>query len=162
MGIDYSMFNPTINRDPETGVRYGITNQNNLDLEALEFVLDCQYDPSCPKCGEDLDPEFEEGAPCPKCGCECKDIYPEQPSRIVFSNEGVEGFVDSNSDVWITKSPYVVRGKHCGPCAPGAVSVDTDSMSSDDSEPVGYCLPPDWYLNAGDAAAWVYKRDNDG
>lgn len=162
MGTDYGMFSPTINRDPETKIRYGIVSQSNLDLEALDLVLQYEYDPSCPKCGEGLDHAFEEGSPCPECGHECKDdVYPEEPSRIVFSDKGVEGFVGSNGDVWVTKSPYVVRGKHCSPCAPGAVSVDTDSMSSDDSEPVGYCLPPDWYLDAADAAAWV-KRGDDG
>lgn len=52
-GIDYSGSNGTCNRDPETGIRYGIIPISHLNEFALESFEPDYGTPHCPKCGDD-------------------------------------------------------------------------------------------------------------
>ena len=174
-GIDYSGPTGTCNRDPETGIRYGILSANSLELnewfwESVESV----YSPHCGHCGGDLDEGWDEEASqtealaemdlteeqaedldcfvCPHCHQPIPDgeQYGDEPDGNVINEDGIEGFVDSSNDVWITKSPYFTYAQFCSPCAPGAVHLGNplDETSDEYGELLsnrGYCLGHDWF-----------------
>src|SRR6185436_8738453 len=52
-GIDYSPVGSTVNRDPSTGIRYGIIPLGQLGEFAHES-FENRYDPTCPHCGDDV------------------------------------------------------------------------------------------------------------
>lgn len=163
-GIDYGRGLSNIDR--ETGIRFGIVSANEMG-EGFWDDVESEYDPSCPKCGGDLTEDqvsdldanakpheskyikgyFKHMAPCPHCEelISVDDITPEEPSRNVIKSDGIEGFVDSHNDVWITKSPFYTYGTFCSPCAPGACSIGTKYNDSDTDLPRAYCLPYSWY-----------------
>lgn len=51
VGIDYGMGKTNI--DTETGIRYGIINQNHVSGDALNDLESNYGDPHCPRCGEE-------------------------------------------------------------------------------------------------------------
>jgi|GEM_PF-1506189 len=165
-GIDYSGPSGTCNRDPETGIRYGIISLHKLgEFSADSF--EAEYDACCPHCQADwpdnaetkfypasnLDENGEERpryerragyyATCPACEKLVRedDTIGEEPSRHVLKDEGYEGMLDSSQDAWCFKSPFFTRAAFCSPCAPGAVSL---SSPCDDGERA-YCFGHDWF-----------------
>jgi hypothetical protein len=52
-GIDYAGPGSDINRDPDTGIRYGIISLHALHSEACED-FEAEYDACCPHCGADV------------------------------------------------------------------------------------------------------------
>lgn len=96
-GIDYSPRGSQVNRNPATGIRYGIISQHALAswfYDELEYV----YDPGCPDCGTELQDSFDaDESPCPACGAEILDgeQFGDEPSAMVFDLDGVRGFLDS-------------------------------------------------------------------
>jgi hypothetical protein len=63
-GIDYSL--GQANRDPETGIHYGVINANRIPH--IWDDAEPEYHKGCPHCGNDLDDEYESPAPMP-VGC---------------------------------------------------------------------------------------------
>ena len=158
-GIDYSGPGSSVNRDPDTGIRYGILSANETSL--IEWFWDSVepvYKPRCPNCGSDavsiddfdedsLDGYDEEEYDFIEYACKsCELLYGEsghgdEPDEILLSGDDVEGIVDGSNDIWVFKSEFYTRGTFCSPCAPGAVSIGSPCEDG----PKAYCLGPDWF-----------------
>ena len=115
--IDYSGARGSVNRDTESGIRYGIISAH--ELENIWDVVEEVWARNCPYCGAELSDDIPEV--CPECENELEeeDCYSDDPISRTIDSEGVKGEVDSSYDVWIYHSPYYMRGTHCSPCAPG-------------------------------------------
>lgn len=158
VGIDYGM--GTTNIDPETGIRFGVIHTNNEHLTEWfwESVESDYGDPSCPRCGGSLaeydsekhDAYDHKGSGCCDYACEsCEcaidssDCYPDEPIGHTINDDGIVASVDSDGDIFITKSPYYTHAAFCSPCAPGAVHLE--NHNHDGSGAKGYCLGHDWF-----------------
>jgi DNA-directed RNA polymerase subunit RPC12/RpoP len=154
-GIDYSGPGSTVNRDPETGIRYGIISLHKLGEFAPES-FEAEYDARCPHCGTEVpdDTHFTaENRPtnamhgyyavCLSCEkpFEEDDQYSDEASRNICDDGEVKASLDPDGDVWVFMSPYFTRAAFCSPCAPGACSLNSPC---DDGERA-YCLGPDWF-----------------
>jgi len=139
-GIDFSHGTP-VNLDVETGIRYGIISQHYLGDDIWDIVESIYY-PRCPDCGEDLSELDEIPNECPVCGEELDPDYltGDEPDVMLVDYEGVGGNI-SGGNLWVITSPYYMRGTHCSPCAPGAVSIGSPTPGG----PRAYCPPHDWY-----------------
>ena len=144
-GIDYGrypMADGTLpNRDPETGIRYGIIPVHALAHWAVgEF--EAEYDASCPECGADkTDPDDGESCACGFAPEDSGDWYREEPSRWVYRQNGYALTLDESGEVWIFKAPHTTRAGFCSPCAPGACYL-TD-CAPDGAQ--AYCMGADWF-----------------
>ena len=157
MSIDYGYGNT--NRNPETGIRYGIVLASDVpnwvheEAESIYFL-------GCPECGSEAEEGQEEGDECRVCGTEIE--YGDEPLGWKLESDGIVGWVDSMGDLWIYSSPWVAFGAHASPCAPGAVvqhppGVDGTApyrldpgvaTESEYSAPFSYTLgPDDWQEN---------------
>ena len=108
----------TVNRHPETGIRYGIISIHHLQswiwAEAESIYLDCD-------CVED------------ECKCE--------PIGHKIESDGLHAHISEYGEVWIYQSPYVMLCRDCSPCAPNA----GDLSAPDDSCEPAYTLPPEYW-----------------
>lgn len=132
------------NRDPDTGIRYGIIHSNELNgfsLDAFEPVYSC----ACPACGYEPEPN-EPDEICTQCGYECEECgdswYYDEPDSLEYHEDGYELMLDDHGDVWVFKSPHTTAAwSHCSPCAPGAAYLDGgDGVDRG----LAYCLSEDW------------------
>lgn len=158
-GIDYSGPGSTVNRDAETGIRYGIIPLGRLGEFAHES-FEPEYDATCPHCGEDwpedLDTEYgDDPARCPSCDKDVRDgeEIPDEPSREVCDDGEYQASLDSSGDAWFYKSPYFTRAAFCSPCAPGACYLINPC---DDGERA-YCPGPDWFDDDSPAPFPIYS-----
>lgn len=140
-GIDYSGPGSTANRDPETGIRYGIISQSSLIPEAADDISTK---------GTDLGYEHAEQELKDKLRGVLVDYFSdhkwtdEQESRLTravrdafdaldgwsdgmefngpwqLEENGLAVRLDSDGDVWVFKSPFYTYAQFCSPCAPGA------------------------------------------
>lgn len=163
-GIDYGMGRTNIDR--ETGIRFGVVNQNEMGDGFFDSVEN-EYAQACPKCGTDLTADqvialeentvrkphewmkehFVHVAPCPHCEEDISpdDVHGEEPIGSYIDEDGIKASIDSQGDIFVLKSPFYTHGIFCSPCAPGAVSVGVKEMSNDEDCPRGYCLPYSWF-----------------
>jgi len=139
-GIDYGSGKTNI--DLETGIRYGVINQNEVGeswFDSSEAIYPNEV--FCPECGNELTLVSEgksEQLPdnqgvsveddiyyCDNCN---KDIYESdleldfiEPIEFIYNQDGYQcnQFAD-DTDIFITKSPYFTYCQFCSPCAPGA------------------------------------------
>jgi len=157
-GIDYSGPGATCNRDPETGIRYGLIPLHSLGDEALE-EFESIYVARCPHCGDEIpeDTHFTmrsvkrpggaitnvHATDCPACGKLIRedDQYGDEADAQVCNLPEFNAHLDSSNDVWITKSPYFTRAAFCSPCAPGACYLNNPT---DDGERC-FCPGHDWF-----------------
>jgi len=153
MSIDYGRYpmeNGSLpNRDPETGIRYGIVSLNDLNEYAFDS-FEPVYILSCPECG--YEPGDDAPETCPECGYECDvcgDSWcPDEASDWTFEDSEYSLRLDEHNDVWIFRSPHTTsRWSHCSPCAPGAADLRGDEDHGDD---LAYCLGDEWYDNGKD------------
>jgi hypothetical protein len=154
-GIDYSGPLGTCNRDPETGIRYGVIPLGALGEFAHES-FEPEYAHNCPHCGEDIDTDEEwETDACPTCGKESDedDRWGDEPIGYSLRGAGYEGFQDSAGDAWFTLSPYYTRAAFCSPCAPGACYL----TSPCDEGERAYCPGPDWFDKDDPAPFQIYS-----
>jgi hypothetical protein len=132
-GIDYGM--GRTNRDPDTGIHYGVIPENDVGQAWFDSAEPNYGEPTCPKCGnEGLVERGDDAAPeyvgvrqgdywCPTCDrwSDSERCFSESP--ISFTYEG-EGYAceqsGDDSDIFIVKSPYYTLASYCSPCAPGA------------------------------------------
>lgn len=147
-GIDYSL--GMANVDHETGIHYGVINQNEV-LQAWADSSEPVYYPYCPYCGEEIANEYEdmiELEKCPKCEHEFDDMSFDdmQPQTFKFIDDGYicQQYAD-DTDIFVIKSPYFTYCQFCSPCAPGAGYL----MNVRDKETgiKAYCFGHDWFEN---------------
>lgn len=145
-GIDYGR-GTNVNRDPETGIRYGIIPLHRLGEFAIES-FEAEYAHVCPACGEEWEAADYADAPPNKAWCaHCDTLvredvcYSEDPIGHSLVDPEASGMLDSGNDVWIFKSPYYTRAAFCSPCAPGACYL---TSPCEDGERA-YCLGPEWF-----------------
>jgi hypothetical protein len=163
-GIDYGL--GTTNIDHETGIRFGVINQDDI-LQAWAEVSEADFGPpTCPKCGNeaavlgngdapdtipDLDDEPEgweiigtEYA-CEACqyAFDGDEAFGDEPACWHLDDgEYVATQSRDDSDIFITKSPYYTHAQFCSPCAPGACHL---KVPTDETGPRAYCFAPDWF-----------------
>lgn len=129
MGIDYGLGKTNI--DTDTGIRYGVINQNEL----LQAWIDSS---------EGVYPEIEHDDDCENSDnsgyCDCGDML--EPIAHKYSGEGYE-CTQSNDDgdIFILKSPFYTKCGFCSPCAPGAGYL----LSQNSEDCKAYCFGVDWF-----------------
>ena len=147
-GIDYSF-----GRSNRVGeMHFGVISMNALDGWAWERVESDYGDPTCPQCGSTVDDyatvvedddetpssEYEEHreSSCADYACNnCKlilgsdEVYGDEPKGHKLDEDGYEGFVGTDNDLMLTKSPYYTHAQYCSPCAPGACHLENPLAS---------------------------------
>lgn len=168
-GIDYGL--GLANVDRETGIRFGVINQNDVG-EAWYESAEADYgDPTCGICGnaahnaadaEDGELDDYDGSNgefyCPICKrCfDPEDAYGDEPLGFSFEDAEYSLSAGSDGDIFVLKSPYYTRAQFCSPCAPGAGYL----MNPCETGPRTYCLGPEWFEN--DKAPYpVYRVSDD-
>lgn len=155
-GIDYGL--GTTNIDRETGIRFGVINQNEV-LQAWADSSEADYGPAtCAKCGNQC-VEYDDEKHGDYTGitrwassefaCEtCKryldgeDAYGDEPCGWTLDDgEYKAAQSGGDGDILVVKSPYYARVQFCSPCAPGAGYLATPCSSG----PKAYCFGPDWF-----------------
>ena len=122
-GIDYAGPNSTTNRDPETGIRYGIISANEVGQSWYDAGVSNYGDPCCPACcGEVLESNGDKDYYCAKCrkALWSDECFGDEPVGIEYSGDGYAMNQDSSGDLWVFKSPFYTYAAYCSPCAPGA------------------------------------------
>jgi hypothetical protein len=165
IGIDYG--HGLSNIDHETGIRFGVINQ--YDVQAWFDSSEPDYgDPTCPKCGstateidhpslkdkqeviEDWEHAEYEGDDfvCEECeyvfGSES--AYPDEVSGYVLDDGEYKASSDEYGDIFILKSPYYSYGQFCSPCAPGAIHLGNplkEEVWNDNNR--GYCFDKSFF-----------------
>lgn len=168
-GIDYGGPGATCNRDPETGIRYGIIPQNALSGDALADFVEI-FVARCPHCGEEFpeDTQFTNrtirkpggaiskcwAADCTKCGklVREEEQYGDDADANVVDDGVYQAHLDDDGDAWFTKSPFYTRAAFCAPTCPGACHL---SNPCEDGERA-FCPGPDWF-EGGEAPYPVYS-----
>ena len=161
-GIDYSGPLGTCNRDPDTGIRYGVIPLGALGEFAHES-FEPHYDATCGHCGEDWPEDLDTPANCPACGNHVRDGEQfgdepssqicDEPSSQICDEHGYKAHLDSSGDAWFTLSPYYTRAAFCSPCAPGACYL---TSPCEDGERA-YCPGPDWFDEDNPAPFPIYS-----
>lgn len=153
-GIDYGMGLSNIDR--ETGIRFGVINQNMV-LQAWADSSEPDYgDPHCPKCGNGAvdsgDVETDTDAwDCDGCGdyaCEdCRYLfdgdmaYGDEPNGYTLDDGEYKATQGSDGDIFVLKSPYYTHAQFCSPCAPGAGYLANPCPTG----PKCYCFGEEWF-----------------
>jgi hypothetical protein len=160
-GIDYG--NGSSNIDPETGIRYGVINQNAV-LQSWADSSEADYGPpTCPKCGNEAISITDESAPdftesvdgwemgsrypdhvCLACkyAFDSSEAYGEEPLGFYLDDGEYKATADEYGDIFILESPYFTYAQYCSPCAPGACYL---ANPVDENGPRAYCFAPDWF-----------------
>lgn len=156
-GIDYGKYT-NINRNPETGIHYGVISRNsvidcgqevfergdNLSFKAwqdevkkdIRRALDDYF--SDHKFGDrktsPLDDAVENAFDAIEDGL--NDRYQEDSDDYKYEHDGYVITTCLDNDFMVIKSPFYTYAQFCSPCAPGAGNLDSPFKSS-----VGN---PDW------------------
>lgn len=159
-GIDYSEPGSNVNRDAETGIRYGIISQNSLNGDALNDVYtngdDLGFQQSKDQFTNDIkqailgvaenfgrmdDDTAQQWAQdiVDGDGFEWHDC--DESGPYAYSEGDLKVQTTSNNDLWVFKSPYWTYAQFCSPCVPGAGNLDTYCAEG----PKTYCLGHDWF-----------------
>lgn len=155
-GIDYAA-GQLVNRNTETGVRYGVISSHSVNPDALEDIY---------QNGTDEDFENWKQAIHDGIRSALRDYLSERAidriiehglddigedyegtgdcTRYSYEADGYKLLIDSSGDLWVFESPYFTYAQFCSPCAPGACY-----LSNPLSEPVEanrcYCLGLEWF-----------------
>ena len=157
-GIDYSGPGSTVNRDSETGIRYGMISQNSLNQDAAAEVYyngsDLGFEENKENLKKAISAAIQSAAE--EHGASVND--PDEAAQEIVDNvewqdsesgpfmleaDGVKVQTTSNNELWVFKSPFYTKAQFCSPCVPGAGNLDC--FCSDG--PKTYCLPVDWFEN---------------
>jgi hypothetical protein len=172
VGIDYSGPGSTVNRDVETGIRYGMISQNSVMPEALDDVFsngeDLGFETMKQQAKDELakaiasavDPYGQIGDP-DELAAEIIDNAVEwhdiDESGPYLYEEGVlKVQTTSNNEMWVFKSSFYTRAQFCSPCVPGAGNLDKFCEDG----PKTYCLGPDWF-EGGKAPYNIWSVETD-
>jgi hypothetical protein len=161
-GIDYAGPGSTVNRNPETGLRYGIIPTNDVSPDALEDIWNNGEDEDfiayrdeahrilCEAIGGALDDYLSKGKICQVCDAAIEvidewlgDGYESTGdcTRYSYESDGYKLSTDSGGDLWIFDSPFYTRAQFCSPCAPGAGNLTNPCEDG----PKTYCLGLGWF-----------------
>lgn len=148
MGIDYGAFpmedGRLPNRNPQTGIRYGIARRDDL-ADWVHEEAEPQYVQGCGWCGdvwaEDYNPEFPYTCHCGETMQDEDESWSEEPVAWTLETDGVVGQFDETGDLWVFGSPVGALGVHCSPCAPGACMISPDG----DGDVHCYGLPAEFW-----------------
>lgn len=156
-GINYAgPFAPETNRDPATGIRYGVISQNEVlqawadssEPDYPEAEVECpecsttvlqtkvvsndETDSACPECGADLANEFEHAFDC------------IDSVNFVLDDGEYKATSDSYGDIFILSSPYFTYAQFCSPCAPGACHLE-NPLSEPIEDNKCYCFGHEFF-----------------
>ena len=154
-GIDYSMGEP-VNRDLNTGIRYGIIHQHEL-LQAWADESEAEY--PCEECPAWKDDECTDDASM----CEPRAFNVQDDTGLIAS-------CGSDGDIFVIHSPYFTFAQFCSPCAPGACHLSNPldmtedeiahaNCKADISNPSEflnnkcYCFGHEWFWDTDDERA---------
>lgn len=162
-GIDYAGPGSTVNRNAETGIRYGVISQNEV-LQAWADSFEPDYGRpdeaiACPECGDMITVaghDWGDEAICPKCGETITIEFPDcaEPLGFTLDDGEYQAQCGDDGDIFIISSPYFTLCRFCSPCAPGAgylMSPDPDGIKT-------YCFGHDFF-DDGKAPYPVYRVD---
>ena len=156
-GIDYGSIGQT-NRNTQTGIRYGVINQNEV-LEFWAEASEADYgEPTCPECGEPVTESTDERDwSCKVCNQNywSDQVYGDEAQTFTLSDDEYEAEQSgSDCDIFVTRSPYFTYCNLCSPCAPGAGYL-LDAVSADPDNRA-YCFGHDCF-DSGKAPYPVYS-----
>ena len=163
-GIDYGLRRSNI--DLETGIRYGVINQNAVGQAWFDDSEGYYGKPRCPDCDNEVDKtiefsvdekpvfdaednEIEDEYYCSICdkGVDENnpDIWCDEALSFFYDQDGYQAECsDDYGDIFVMKSPYFTFAQFCSPCAPGAVHLENPlDHKNDDNK--GYCFGHDWF-----------------
>ena len=163
IGIDYAGPASTVNRDLETGIRYGILPLGEI-CQAWGDSSDPDYGPpTCGECGNEAKPSSSAKGEyyCPTCKVwfNGEYAYGDEPVSNVLDDGEYKAFDDDSGDVWWVKSPYYTYAQYCSPCAPGACHL-SNPREPDSGAAKCYCPGHDWF-EEGKAPFKMWRVDND-
>ena len=161
-GIDYAGLFSAVNRDKETGIRYGVISCNALHERFYEAQEMDYGKPTCPVCCNETVPVTDAHADweqytahgCSDHACEtCKhtldssECFPDE-AQGWHIDDGEYKVIDClDSDAMVIKSPFYTYAQFCSPCVPGACSMDSP-IAAEDITPdsvKSYCFGHDWF-----------------
>lgn len=171
-GLDYST--GVENRDPETGIHYGVISMNSINLDCTNDFESDYGDPHCPKCGnkvlesshsdlfpqEEDEPDWFDGQDYVCLDCkECfysDEVTPDEAIGWHYESDGYKLCDCLDNDIFVLASPYYTFAQFCSPCVPGAGNLDSPC----DSGPKSFCLGHDWF-DDGKAPYRVFRVVDD-
>lgn len=155
-GIDYSAGHP-VNRNIETGFRYGIITQNAVNPDALDDIYTHGTDEDYATWEEAIHDAIRSALRdylsdhaidrVIKYGLDnIGDDYQSSGdcTRYSYESDGYKLHTDSSGDLWVMESPYFTYAQFCSPCAPGACYL-TSPLESPSEANKCYCLGHDWF-----------------
>lgn len=148
-GIDYGM--GVTNRDPETGIHFGVISANDL-VQTWSDESEGDYgDPQCPECDgvvTDNFPDDWKGSNGDLFCANCQksfwsdQCFGDQPISWNYDKDGYKATQGGDdTDIFVLKSPFYTFAKFCSPCAPGAGylrNFDLEGVKT-------YCFGHDWF-----------------
>jgi len=174
-GIDYSSPGSTVNRDGETGIRYGMICQHSIEQEAINAIYENGEDlgfsemrsevkgglasaiERAIECYGSIDPRTAEEIA--QAVLDSGDIEwgdAQEAGPFAWFEDGYSVQTTSDNNLWVFKSPYYTYAQFCSPCVPGAGNLDTFCAGG----PKTYCLGHDWF-ESGVAPYPVYRVSDD-
>lgn len=174
-GIDYSGPGSKMNRDEETGIRYGMISQHSVSSYVMDDIYTSGNDEGFDATKEELISTLahriqsavsdygtlEEDA----ARCIAEDIVDsddfqwhdsDESGPYSYEDKGVKVLTTSNNELWVFKSPYYTRAQFCSPFVPGAGNLDCFCPEG----PKTYCLPADWFED-GKAPYSIWSAETD-
>lgn len=136
-----------INRNPKTGIPYGIIHGSKLNpdflMEVMQHGKDLSYKHFCRIYKDEIrkDENFIEQ------NYNCENVMYEYKTKEFFVRYNTE-----SNDVWIFHSKYKIMGNICSPCCPCACDIATAGTYQ------GYALPLDCYENQEEWQERLYRR----
>jgi hypothetical protein len=157
-GIDYSGPSSPVNRDAETGIRYGIISQHSVNCYAMDDVYTHGEDVGYTAAIEELKDSLQKGfrhvmenlglkpddddlSDMADNVMQDQDWERDESGPYAYEFEGLTVQTTSDNNLWVFKSPVYTRAQFCSPCVPGAGNLDTFCPDG----PKTYCLAADWF-----------------
>lgn len=158
-GLNYAGKNSTVNKDNETGIRYGVISQNAV-LQAWCDSSEGEYANVCPHCGNEpkSGKDIRDMKRCPSCRKVLRDGDFDEGEPIAYTLDDGEYLAScgEDGDIFIIKSPYYTYAQFCSPCAPGACHLN-NPLESPIEDNKCYCFGHDWFDDSEKAPYPVYS-----
>lgn len=155
-GLDYSAGQP-INRNTETGIRYGIIPSRDVNPDALEDIYsngaDIDYEDYVERAKDAFMSAMEDylsksalDRAWESVSDELGDNYESTGdcTRYSYEADGYKLQIASDGDVCVLESPYFTYAQFCSPCAPGACYLRNPLETPEEANRC-YCLGADWF-----------------